>query len=179
MYITIIGTNHEHQYCRLGKNSLNFVRLLKSVLTNSQFDLVAEELNKDSIDQENALGSVAKNVADELAIFHLFVDPGVIERKGLGIVGFKQIVKEVCGGSVVKPELREEVERRHKAEWTSPALVDKSLSCKFKFSHFARRSIPQSRMDTLPVVKLFNIGKDTLPCLGSISIIMVEDMLFL
>jgi len=117
MYITIIGTNHEHQYCRLGKNSLNFVRLLKSVLTNSQFDLVAEELNKDSIDQENALGSVAKNVADELAIFHLFVDPGVIERKGLGIVGFKQIVKEVCGGSVVKPELREEVERRHKAEW--------------------------------------------------------------
>jgi hypothetical protein len=117
MYISIIGTNHEHQYCRLGKNSLNFASLLKSVLTNSQFDLVAEELNKDSIDQENALGSVAKNVADELAISHLFVDPGVIERKELGIVGFKQIVKEVCGGSIVKPELREEVEKRDKAEW--------------------------------------------------------------
>jgi hypothetical protein len=117
MYISIIGTNHEHQYCRSGKNSLNFVSLLKSVLTNSQFDLVAEELNKDSIDQGNALGSVAKNVSDELEIPHLFVDPGVIERKDLGIVGFKQIVKEVCGGSVVKPELREEVERRDKAEW--------------------------------------------------------------
>lgn len=117
MYISIIGTNHEHQYCRLGKNSLNFVSLIKSVLTNSQFDLVAEELSKDAIDQENALGSVAKNVPDELEISHLFVDLGVIERKELGIVGFKQIVKVVCGGSVVKPELREEVERRDKAEW--------------------------------------------------------------
>ncbi len=83
MYISIIGTNHEHQYSRDGKNSSNFESLLNSALTKSQFDLVAEELSDDSIDKENALGSVAKNVSDELNIPHLFVDPGVIEREEL------------------------------------------------------------------------------------------------
>ncbi len=40
-----------------------------------------------------------------------------MKEKNFKIVVFKQIVKEICGGSVVNPKLREEVERRDKAEW--------------------------------------------------------------
>ena len=63
--------------------------------------------------------------------------------------------------------------------WTYPTIVDKSLSCKFKFFHFAWRSVANGRMNTLSIIKLFNIRKDALSCLGSIPIIMVEDVLFL
>lgn len=118
MYIKIIGTNHEYQYLRPEKDSSNFESYLRFVLSQKDFDLVAEELSEESISSENASGSVLKKVAFEENIEHLFCDPESKERCELGVRAERDIIRELSGGSVLHPNHEDDFQNQIEIGWS-------------------------------------------------------------
>jgi hypothetical protein len=117
MFIQIVGTNHEHQYLRLGKDYSSFESYLKNLLRKNNFDLAAEEMNEEAIASEKAFGSVVKNVAIDEKVEHLFCDPESEERDRLGIRSEKDIIRELSGGSVLRPEHEESFQEQIEKSW--------------------------------------------------------------
>ena len=118
MFIEIIGTNHEHQYLRSEKDSSNFEPYIRGLLKERNFDLVAEEMSEESIASVNAVGSVAKKVAIEENIEHLFCDLESEERVELGIKSERDIIRELSGGSVLHPKHKEDFQAQIEIGWS-------------------------------------------------------------
>src|SRR5262249_39585399 len=98
--IYIIGTRHSLQVWtdarRKGVSSLDAsprdVRAFESYLLNSaqslKADIIAEEASDDSVAAYgHGASSVAKDVAAQLGIKHLFCDPDTAHRQSIGKVG--------------------------------------------------------------------------------------------
>ena len=117
MFIKIIGTNHEHQYLRPEKDSSNFEFYIRDVLREKDFDLVEEEMSEESIACVKAIGSVAKKVAIEEKIEHLFCDPESKERAELGIRSERDIIRELSGGSVLHPKHKRAFQAQIEIGW--------------------------------------------------------------
>ena len=117
MFIQIIGTNHEHQYLRHGKDYSSFESYLKDLLRKNNFDLAAEEMSEEAIASEKAFGSVVKNVAIQENVEHLFCDPESEERDSLGIRSEEDIIRELSGGSVLRPEHEESFQEQIEKSW--------------------------------------------------------------
>jgi hypothetical protein len=92
MRIILVGVEHRIQW--IPQNSglewqqdLNqFAQHLRDIVLEEKADLMAEEFSEESIQTNNALDSVARNVASSLSITHLFCDPNKTERRQLEIV---------------------------------------------------------------------------------------------
>jgi len=96
---------------------MKFKLYLKDLSLKENPDLIAEELNEDSIKKWKALGSLARELAGHLGIRHLFCDPDLEERKALGIKCFKEIAQELGYGRVLTREQAAEVEKIEKIHW--------------------------------------------------------------
>jgi hypothetical protein len=86
--IYIIGVNHQTQYWD-GSDSL-FLLSLRDWGSTLMLSLIAEELNQEAIDRQQALtrqtlASVAQRAASILGVEHRFCDPNTSERADLKI----------------------------------------------------------------------------------------------
>lgn len=92
MHCHLIGLNHAHQLEGYKQGEFDtFRRYLTSFCVNGKIDLIAEELNQETIALWKAKGSVAKTVAKSLSIEHLFCDPELQDRRRLGIFSSLEI----------------------------------------------------------------------------------------
>jgi hypothetical protein len=71
-----------------------FAVYLKGIVLLLNLKWIAEEFNEDALKMSHASQSLAKSVACELKICHIFCDPGCSERASLGIS--KKGQKEDC-----------------------------------------------------------------------------------
>lgn len=96
----LIGTNHAHQLeGQKDGDSVSFSKYPSAFCSGKRVDLIAEELNEESIEMWQAVGSVAKSVALKLSIRHLFCDPGSENRQRLGILSDQEVSKKLGFGS--------------------------------------------------------------------------------
>lgn len=138
MDILLIGLNHCHQLVGYTNASGKFKSYLKDLCLKERPDILAEELNEDAIKQCKALDSVARKIAKHIGVRHLFCDPGLEERKALGIKNFKEIAQDLGFGTVLTSEqssIVEEIEKTHweKRErfWLSKLIEEQFFKCIF------------------------------------------------
>jgi hypothetical protein len=92
MRVYFIGLNHRHQLCGYKQGAAEkFDSYLHKFCHDANIDLISEELSEAAISLWGATGSVARNVALQLSIQHLFCDPSPDERECLGILTSKEI----------------------------------------------------------------------------------------
>ena len=93
MTIYIVGTNHELQHtARPKRGASKKVQMrrrdlqvyLRELVARNDLTLIAEEFSQQILDIKGA-ESIAKAVADQLGIEHLFCDPGVDDRVKIGL----------------------------------------------------------------------------------------------
>ena len=92
--IRVIGVDHDkHQFRGYGGAGwLAFEKYLLEYCQQEQIDLIAEELNDEAIIKRKAEDSVARHVARQLNVRHLFCDPDSGQRRALGIPSFREIL---------------------------------------------------------------------------------------
>lgn len=122
MQIDLIGLNHGYQLVGCTSHDWPaFNQYLSEICQMKKNDLIAEELSEDAIKVHSNLGargSVAKDVASQLGITHLFCDPNKRERKCLGIHWTRKEIAESMGfGNVLNPDQVAIVDKKERAEW--------------------------------------------------------------
>lgn len=115
--ILLIGVNHRYQLEGYGTDWESFYQFLSRKTEELDADLLAEEMNEECITRDQANDSVARRVSREKSRLYLFVDPDSLERKLLGIKGFKEIADELGYGPALNREESNHVERIEKEHW--------------------------------------------------------------
>lgn len=117
--VHFIGVNHSHQLYSYEKGDEEaFDGFLFSFCCNTKIDLIAEELSEEAITLWGAKGSVARNVATRLSIMHLFCDPGLDERKKLGILTRKEIAAELGYGRTLTSSQSAIIDAEERKFWS-------------------------------------------------------------
>lgn len=118
MIVLLVGTNHEHQLIgyKDGETQV-FGSYLSSLCDSEYIDLLAEELNEEAIELWKAQDSIARRLAVERKIDHIFCDPDSSERRALGILTYEELRTKSNYGRVLTNEQDECLKRDEKSYW--------------------------------------------------------------
>jgi hypothetical protein len=139
VHVYLIGLNHGYQLEGLENYDwASFSAFLEALSREKNADLIAEELSQDAIDTiwkpRGAKGSVAKRVADNLAINHLFCEPNLAIRRQLGIKNRQELFKELGYGPVISDAQGKEVNSIQKRFWVVRESFWKKFLLEKKFA---------------------------------------------
>lgn len=133
MNILLIGLNHGNQLVGFDSEWKKFKCCLTNLCLRENPDLIAEELNIEAIQLWKADDSVARRVAENLNIDHIFCDPDSVQRKTLGIKSRKEIAQELGYGCTLTSQQSFEVDNIEKSFWETREryMLERLLEHKF------------------------------------------------
>ena len=138
MHVYLLGLNHKYQLEGYDSGGKKFQPFLNMVCQDNYVDLIAEELNEEAISLWKASGSVAKNVAVNLGVRHLFCDPDSDQRHMLGIKSRKEIINELDYGKALTKAQSEEVDAKEisyreirERHWINELMEQECQKCIF------------------------------------------------
>lgn len=116
--VLLIGTNHRHQIvgCPEGK-SKKFAQFIRRVINERKIQALAEELNEEAFPKWLGYDSIARVVASELGIEHIYCDPTTSERVRLGIPTTDQITSNLGYGKFLNASETKKLEDEAQMFW--------------------------------------------------------------
>jgi len=98
--IYLIGVDHiksqwEYQNGSNKKFVSAFTDILRRHVKKLEVTVIAEELNRECLDQQGVETSTAQKVAEEFCVKHVFCEPPVEERTKLGILSKEEISRQL------------------------------------------------------------------------------------
>lgn len=107
--VIVVGTSHTIQ-----TTDLAFQPFLESLCRQFDIRAVAEELNKEALDERSCTASIPMQVASVLQIPHRFCDPNRMERAKLGIQQENDIRISAFPSTLPESEVARRVAESHK-----------------------------------------------------------------
>lgn len=118
MIVLLVGTNHSHQYVGYQNGAAEkFGIYLTMIIDTEAIDLLAEELNEESIKCFRASDSIARLIASERKLNHLFCDPNSIERRNIGIPTTEELRQKFSYGGNPTNKQNSNIETEARVYW--------------------------------------------------------------
>ena len=137
MNVYLVATNHANQLVGYKNGAAaEFQGYLERLCVEEHIDLIAEELNEEAIAYWGATDSVARLIANQYRLNHIFCEPTADEKMGLGITSDKQLRQKFPKVLTHAEKSRMDQEERsqfpaREAFWLDRILTGRPRNCLF------------------------------------------------